>query len=265
MKPSSDSRVRGGVLILALALVGGTGCVVIDAANKNRYERQQRDAEAARQRRIADLAGAGDPAAQTLLAYALLTPSDPRQADAPRALALLEQAAAQDYGVAQAMLGDILAGSVEGFLRVPRGFPPDPRERARGITLLQREATKACFYRPGPGMYSVAPAQRLGQLLGAAGRPGEGLLWRARHILYCGGASARYLAAEVTSTRAKPELRTQALALLTLTGDAKAIAEARTTLPAEDAVAADRLADDLRRQVAASERDFPAPPRKELP
>jgi hypothetical protein len=114
-------------------------------------------------------------------------------------------------------------------------------------------------------MYSVAPAQRVGQLLGSAGRSGEALLWRARHILYCGGASARYLAAEATSTHAAPARRTEALALLTLTGDAKAVAEARATLPADDAAAADRLADDLRRQVAASERDYPAPPRKELP
>jgi hypothetical protein len=272
----SHARARGGMLMLALAFIGGTGCVVIDAANKNRYERQQRDVEAERQRRIAGLAPAakaGDPAAQTLLAYALLTPSEPKRADAPRALVLLEQAAAQDYGMAQAMLGDILTGAAAGFLRVPRRFPPDPRESARGLALLQRAATKACFYRPGPDMYSVAPAQRAGQLLGAAGRPGEALLWRARHILYCGGAGARYLAAEATSTNGAPARRTEALALLTLTGDAKAIAAARATLPAADAdadadadaAAADRLADDLRRQVAASERDYPAPPRKELP
>ena len=261
----ADSRARGGMLILALAFIGGTGCVAIDAVNKNRYARQQRDAEAARQRRIAELAGAGDPAAQTLLAYGLLTPSDPRQADAPRALSLLEKAAAQDYGMAQAILGEVLAGSAAGFLRVPRRFPPDPRESARAIALLQRASTKACFYRPGPDMYSVAPAQRVGQLLGAAGRPGESLLWRARHIVYCGGASARYLAAEATSTHAAPARRTEAMALLALTGDTKAIAEAKATLPADDAAVADRLSDDLRRQVAASERDYPAPPRKEMP
>ena len=44
----SDSRARGGMLILALAFIGGTGCVAIDAVNKNRYERQKRDAEADR-------------------------------------------------------------------------------------------------------------------------------------------------------------------------------------------------------------------------
>ena len=263
----SDSRARGAMLMLALALVGGTGCVVIDAANKNRYERQQRDAESDRQRRIAEqtrAAAQGDPEARTRLAYALLTPSDPRQADAPRAVALLEQAAAQDYGMAQAMLGEILTGSAI-MLRVPRTYPPDPRDGARGIALLQRAATKACSYRPGPGIYHVEPAQRAGQMLGATGRTDESLLWRARSILHCGGASARYLVSEATFTNTAPARRIGALALLTLTGDAAAIAEARAKLPAEDTAAADRLAADLRRQVAASERDFPAPPRKELP
>jgi hypothetical protein len=106
----------------------------------------------------------------------------------------------------------------------------------------------------------------VGQLLGAAGRPGEALLWRARHILYCGGASARYLAAEATTpTNVAPARRIEALALLTLTGDAKTIAETSAALPAADAAAADRLAADLRRKVAASERDYPAPPHKERP
>jgi hypothetical protein len=263
----SDSRARGGMLILALAFIGGTGCVAIDAVNKNRYERQQRDAEADRQRRIAEQtrgAAAGDPAARTLLAYALLTPSDPRQADAPRARDLLEQAAAQDDGMAQAMLGEILTGSA-AFLRVPHTFPPDPRDLARGIVLLQRAATKACSYRPGPGFYHVEPARRAGQMLGAAGRPGESLLWRARGILHCGDANAGYLASQAESKYIAPAHRTEALALLTLTGDTKAIAAARAALPADDAAAADRLAEDLRRQVAASERDYPAPPRKDKP
>ncbi|WP_322404209.1 hypothetical protein [Massilia luteola] len=263
----SDSRARGGMLILALAFIGGTGCVAIDAVNKNRYERQKRDAEADRQRRIAEqtpAAAAGDPAARTALAYALVSASDRRQDDAPRALALLEQAAAQDYGMAQAMLGEILTGSAV-FLHVPRRFPPDPRALTRGIALLQRAATKACSYRPGPGIYHVEPAQRAAQMLGVAGLPDESLLWRARGIVHCGGANAGYLASQAESKYIKPVERTETLALLTLTGNAKAIAEARAALPADTVAAAERLAADLRRQVAASERDYPAPPRKELP
>lgn len=251
--------------MLALALVGGTGCVVIDAANKNRYERQQRDAEADRQRRIADLtpaAGRGDPAARSALAYALLTPAGASQADVSRALALLEQAAAQDDGMAQALLGEILTGTRIGPYR---HFPATLRDIDRGTLLLRRAATKACTYRPAPGDFPHHPAMRAGQVLGRAGRADESRLWQARSILHCGRTAGVDLAWQAKSRYATSAQRTEAMALLTLTGNAKAAAEARATLPADDAAAADRLADDLRRQVAASERDYPAPPRKELP
>ena len=265
MKRLSDSRTRGAMLMLALALVGGTGCVVIDAANKSRYERQQRDAEAERQRRIADLTPAaerGDPAARSALAYALISPSDPAQADAKRALALLEQAAAQDDGMAEALLGQVLTGIRFG---VYRHFPATARDVTRGIALLRRAATKACVYRPGREFDSIEPAARVAHFLGTSGRPDESRLWHARSILHCGRSTGVDLAWQAKSAYATYPQRTEALALLILTGNAKAIAEARATLSADDAVAADRLADDLRRQVAASERDFPAPPRKELP
>ena len=261
----SDSHARGAMLMLALALVGGTGCVVIDAANKNRYERQQRDAEAGRQRRIAELTPAaerGDATARAALAYALLTPAGASQADASRALALLEQAAAQDDGMAQALLGEILTGTRIGPYR---HFPTTLRDIDRGTLLLRRAATKACAYRPAPGDFPVHPAMRVGQVLGKAGRPDESRLWQARSILHCGRTAGADLAWQAKSAYATYPQRTEALALLTLTGNAKVIAEARATLPADDAAAADRLADDLRRQVAASERDYPAPPRKELP
>jgi hypothetical protein len=260
----SDSRARGGMLILALAFIGGTGCVAIDAVNQARYRQQQHDLEAARQRRIADLAPAaerGDAAARTALAYALLTPFDAGQADGPRAQALLEQAAAQDDGMAETLLGVMLAGSRVGSYR---HFPATPQEAARGTALLQRAATKACVYRPGLSYVRIEPAQRVEQMLDAAGRRDEARLWRARRIVHC-GAAAGSLSWQVKSAQAAPAQRTEAMALLTLTGDAKAIAEARATLPAADAAAAERLAADLRRQVAASERDYPAPPRKDYP
>lgn len=261
----SDSRARGGMLILALALIGGTGCVAVDAANRARYRQQQQDEEAARRRRIADLTPAaerGDAAARAALAYALVSPSDPAQADGPRALALLEQAAAQDDGMAEALLGELLVGMRIGAYR---HFPATAQDVTRGLALLRRAATKACVYRPGPGFFSIEPAARIGQVLGSAGRPDESRLWRARSILHCGRVAGVDLAWQAKSAYATFPQRTEALALLTLTGNAKAIVEARATLPADDAAAADRLAADLRRQVAASERDYPAPPRKEHP
>lgn len=261
----SDARARGGMLILALAFVGGTGCAVIDAASQAHYRRQQQDAEAARQRRIAALAPAaerGDAAARSALAYALLSPSDDGRADAPRALALLEQAVQQDDGMTQALLGAILSGTRVGAYE----HVPAPRQDlARGTALLQRAATKACVYRPGPAYFRIEPAQRAAQILDGAGRRDEARLWRARAILHCGGANTSYLLWQAKSARLAPAQRTDALALLTLTGDAKVIAEARAALPPADAAAAERLAADLRREVAASERDYPAPSRKEQP
>lgn len=265
MKLLSDSRARGGMLILALACVGGTGCAIIDAASQAHYRQQQQDAEAARQRRIAALAPAaerGDAAARSALAYALLSPSGDGRADAPRALALLEQAARQDDGMAQALLGAILSGARVGTYQ---HVPAPPQDIARGTALLQRAATKACVYRPGPAYFRIEPAQRAAQSLAGAGRRDDARLWRARAILHCGGANASYLSWQAKSASVAPAQRIDALALLTLTGDAKACAEARSALPAEDAAAAERLAADLRRQVAASERDYPAPPRKDYP
>jgi hypothetical protein len=266
MKRLSDSRARGAMLMLALALVGGTGCVVIDAANKNRYERQQRDAEAERQRRIAALAPAaeaGDPAARTALAYTLVLTPDRKLADVPRALGLLEQASAQDYAPAQALLGEMLGG-----MRRWGGYEPfgaNPRDRARGIVLLQRAATKICVYQAGPDTFRIMPALRVAEILADDGRADESRLWRARNILHCGGGDVNHLSWQATADRATLAARIDALALLALTGNAAAIDRVKSTLSADTVAAADRLADDLRRQVAASEREFPAPPRKEHP
>jgi len=258
----SSSHARAGAIVLALAFIGGTGCAVIDAANNARYQQRLRDQEAARQRRIAALesaAAGGDPAARSELALALLSPSGPAQVDVPRALALLEQAAAQDDGLAQALLGEILVGSLP---RVRTGR----QDAERGIALLQRAATKACTYpRPGPLRLSIEPAREAGSMLSDAGRTDKSLLWRARSILHCGRTDTAALSWQAQSERASPAERIQALALLTLTGDAAAAAKASATLPAADATAAERLAADLRRRVADSERDYPAPPRKEQP
>ena len=102
-------------------------------------------------------------------------------------------------------------------------------------------------------------------MLSDAGRTDKSLLWRARSILHCGRTDTAALSWQAQSERASPAERIQALALLTLTGDAAAAAKASATLPAADATAAERLAADLRRRVADSERDYPAPPRKEQP
>jgi hypothetical protein len=49
-----------------------------------------------------------------------------------------------------------------------------------------------------------------------------------------------------------------------LTQDAERIAKAEAAMPAEEVAAARREADQLRRQVAQSEQQYPAPRRKEM-
>lgn len=265
----SSSHARAGTIVLALALIGGTGCAVIDAANNARNQKYARDQEAARQRRIAALepaAAAGDPAARSAQASVLLSAFNPAPADVLRALALLEQAAAQDDGLAQALLGDILAEPGPA-VRAARQAPRSRQEDAeRGIALLQRAATKACTYpRPKPFYPRIEPALQASRMLRVAGRADESLLWRARGILHCGSENAAALSWRAQSESFSSADRIEALALLTLTGDAAATAQARAKLPAADAATAERLAADLRRRVADSERDYPAPPRKEQP
>jgi len=267
----SSSHARAGTIVLALAFIGGTGCSVIYASNNAAYQQRLRDQETARQRRIAALepaAAAGDPAARSALAYALLSAIDPARADVQRALALLEQAAAQDDGMAQALLGDMLADP-PSEVRAARQVQSSRQEDAeRSIALLQRAATKACTYRQ-PKSFSlyprIEPALEASLMLNVAGRADESLLWRARGILHCGSENAAELSRQVQPENASLAERIGALALLTLTGDAMATAKARAKLPAADAAAAERLAADLRRRVADSERDYPAPPRKEQP
>jgi hypothetical protein len=264
----SSSHARAGTIVLALAFIGGTGCSVIYASNNAAYQQRLRDQEAARQRRIAALepaAAAGDPAARSALAFALLSASYPARVDLPRALALLEQAAAQDDGMAQALLGDLLVRP-EPEVRAARQESSREQDIERGIALLQRAATKACTYsQPTPYYSRIEPALQAGRMLSDAGRTDESLLWRARSILHCGRAETVALAWQTKSEHASSAERIGALALLTLTGNAAATAEAKARLPVADAAAAERLAADLRRRVAESERDYPAPPRKEQP
>jgi TPR repeat protein len=265
----SSSHARAGTIVLALAFIGGTGCAVVDMTNNARNQKYARDQENARQRRIAAVeqaAAAGDPAARSALASALLSAPDPAPADVQRALALLEQAVAQDDGMAQALLGDILA-EPEPAVRAARQAPRSRQEDAeRGIALLQRAATKACTYpRPKRFYPSIQPALETGRMLNVAGRADESLLWRARDILHCGGENAGALSWRAQSGSLSSADRIEALALLTLIGNPAVIANARAKLPAADAAAAERLAADLRRRVADSERDYPAPPRKGTP
>ena len=101
--------------------------------------------------------------------------------------------------------------------------------------------------------------------LTAAGRPEQARVWRARAILHCRISTPDHLQWEATNPQTEPARRADSLAILLLMRDAQAIAKARAAVPAGDFAAAERMAADLQRGIAASERDYPAPPRKEHP
>jgi len=256
---------RAGVLFLALAGIGSTGCITTAIVDNVQYRHALREQEAARQRRIAalePLAAAGDAKARVKLADELLSGPDNKEADLRRALALLAQAAAQDDGRAQGQLGEILAeGRVGNF----GALPSDLRDRERGIALLQRASTHGCRTETSGTWRGLDPALAASLGLAAAGRPEQARVWRARAILHCRISTSAHLLWEATAPRIEPARRADSLAILLLMGDAQAIAKAREAVPAGDFAAAERLAADLRREIAASERDYPAPPRKESP
>jgi len=257
-------RTRAGLLVVACALVGGTGCIttaLIDSARANDAARRH---EVLRQQRIREAtprAEAGDPAAMTALADALMDAFPAVPPDVPRARAWLERAAEAGYAPAQVRLGEML---VMGRNDAGNYGAVDPVLRARGIVWLQKAASQACSV-PGPHGRSMEAALYASRFLDIAGQAADARLWRARSVVHCGSPGADVLAARASSTGSSQQTRREALAMLMLTGDRARIEHARATLAPDDVAAAEREAAALARRVADSERDFPAPHRKDTP
>jgi len=271
-----SARTRAGFLVVALALVGGTGCLTMAAIDHVQEHNRVREREAARERRVAQLtprADAGEPAAMTALAFVLSAePVDARR-DLRRIRALLDGASRQGYVYAQAVLGEMLASG-----RMPAGatyLPAAMRDRPRGIVLLQQVASQTCLIRVAADPTSTAngygieltllPAGRVASLLELAGRNDEARVWRARSIVHCGQSGGDVVEYRATAEGAPSARRQAALAFLLLSTNTARIEAAQRGLAPDDIAAARRQADDLRRQVAESEREFPAPQHKELP
>lgn len=265
MNSLNASHARAGLFVLALALVGGTGCMTMNAIDRARVQGAMRDHEMARQQRIAALtpqAQAGDLAARTGLALALLSGREPERIDLPRALGLLSQGADQDYAPAQVALGEILVqNAVSGGVYMP--LPPALRDPARGLMLLQRAASHACIVKLDTR--AVAPASRVVEILQFEHRGAEAQVWRARSMRDCATPPPASLMYPIALSRASQADRIDAMALLLVVGDAALIAGARTKFTPEDAATAERRAADLRQRVTDSERNYPAPARKDTP
>jgi hypothetical protein len=269
------SRTRAGMLVVALALVGGTGCIttaIVQNARKNaRTNERLREEEAARQERIARLAPAaeaGDPVAETDLARALMAVPAPGQVDQQRVFTRLSKAAEQGYGPAQALLGAILvSGQIQAgnYRRVP--VAPAFQDRERGIRMLMQAATQACNFKASDyrTFSSISPAYLLGSSLTAAGQADEAMVWRARWALHCSVSGGDIFFRQIMAKNTTPPQRIQLLTLLLVTADDARIAQAEAALSAEEVAAARRDSGEFRRRLAQSIQQYPAPTRKEMP
>jgi len=273
-----SSKTRAGLLLAALTLVGGTGCYTMSRADREHSQQIVREREAVRQQRVAQLApqaAAGDPSTKVVLAFALIAAYEPDERDLQRALALLEQAAADGSAQARVMLGEML---VTGRVFRPQAYTPvrpGLRNAARGIALLKQAAMQACAVRvvgdDEAASYmnysppTVSPSSTLARYLEREGRQDEALLWHARSILHCNQDSGPGTFYGAALQALPPAQRRTLLALQLLRGDRAAIARIGAGMTPADVEGAGRAAADLRRRVAESEREYSAPTRKELP
>jgi hypothetical protein len=252
----ANERTRAGLLIVAAALIGGTGCVtamvVGNAEQEMQYNQQRQKREEKLQLENAAMrAGAerGDVEAMTWLGwYQVIGNRFGVPADAS-GVTLLEQAAARQYAPAQFLLGLLM---VEGRNGVPR-------KPARGLELLKLAATKICTVDTWPdGRPYYYPAGTLGHLYhkGNAAIPvddSEAELWMARNAAYCRDFrnSAFFPAAGLSEEQRRARL--QAWWLLS----GRKETPANTTASPET----ERELQRLRRLVRDSEAKYPAPPR----
>jgi hypothetical protein len=266
------SRTRAGLLVLALALVGGTGCITSAIVQNVQQQNRMREWDQARESRIkilTPLAEKGDAKAAVALAGELLNARDESQVDQDRVLALLSMAASKDNGPAQGMLGEIL---VEGTIPMSGyrhlALAPGYQDRERGLQLLRQAATQGCIYASVSNGYwpaEVAPALTVGRALERAGRNDEGWLWRARAAHYCGQPGIDVLTRQITSPKATSQQRIQSLALmLLLPQEGVPIAQAEAAMPAAEVGEGQREAQRLRQLVSQSEQQYPPPKRKTI-
>jgi hypothetical protein len=263
-----ERNVRAIVLVVGLALIGGTGCLTMHAIDSvqraNRERAADRKLQQERDARVAAAASkvaAGDPQAMTHVAIDLMDNKQFSGPDWDRPLALLEQAAAKGYGPAQAVLGDLLlSGRWQGRYYVYHQLPGGARV-ARGVELLKQATTWGCVFgsQGTEPQFSVDPGADLVEHFKRVNDAEQAKLWRARRFLHC----AVPYDAEVSSARyghGTPEARQRALALALLARNDTLVAEIRKGLAAPDIAAAEQGAAELRRLVAQSEQQYPAPP-----
>jgi len=260
MKANGSSPLRAGVLFLALASIGSTGCLTMALFDKGDHMKSNWEAEAAWRHRVADLkraAATGDPKAHIELVEELASgdnDSESGKRELKNALALLTQSAEQDDGPAQRLLGIYLIDvRVPGFRSIQR----DLRDHERGIYWLQRAATHGCRFKERGGSVGSDPALDVAKVMAASGRREEAVAWNTRSAIECGTDSPYSM---LTTLRAKSGDRgayVDWLALILLSQDESTIDKAKRSAPAADVSAAEQLAQSVRPRLAAIQREFP--------
>lgn len=263
-----SSRARAGMLLVAFALVGGTGCITTTmVASHVRDQRIRNEAEGARQRRIAELTPrieAGEAAPAVEMAQLLLAAREPRENDPKRALALLDRAAAQGDGPAQALLGKIVMwGRYWPESTAP--VPPNLGNSTRGLALLMQAATQACSFRAYRG-HAFDITREVADYYQRRGPEEQEKLWRARRLLHCGAKyEASSLARNIQRGALSPREQASAYAQLLLIDSHADIDAAKVHMTPDAVAAGEHEASALRALVAQSEQQYPRPTRKDMP
>lgn len=263
-------NTRAVVLLVSLMLIGGTGCItmsLIDRAQRASDDRASaRKAEKERQQRLAELgpqAAAGDVRAMTRVAVDLLNDDSFSGPDWQRALALLEQASARGDGLARAVLGEMLlegkwSSSRIGDRKLPGGAQPE-----RGLHLMKLAAGEACTYSTDSVKPYIwrKPAEGVFRYYESRKNAAQTTLWQARNILHCHNQLGfnSWSAQKGEGTEAERELM---LALELLGNDPRPVRAIKNTLGLNAIARAEASAAELRRLVAASEQQYPAPPQE---
>ena len=266
MKFDFASRSRAGILLVALALVGGTGCITSAVMSQAQHRKVMLELEDRRQQRIKalePLADAGNTDAQVFLAVNLMASYTPEKSYLPRALRLLSDAAEHQNATAQALLGDMI-GAGQSKFGERTALPREMRDPARALFLLQQAATKVCQITLYSGEYNnvyfVLPALRVSELLMQAHQPTQARLWEARRTAHCTGVPSNEKLYG-TEQKATPQQRIDSLAWHLLDArDQPRMRDLKEHMTPDDIASAERQAAELRTLVAASERQFPAPP-----
>lgn len=262
-------------MLLSLALIGGTGCItasIVTQARNDAYRREREKTEQAdSQSRItaarADAAG-GDPAASVRLALALLRPvAGVAKYDIEQALQLLDQAARQDDGRAQYVLGWIyVAGNGDSLNRDRRLAAP--ADWKRGVALLKQAAGHACTYTRDANsnrVFDVASdiSRLYRQGIDMPQDPAQADLWRARSALHCPRSypsQPRYITPTMS---AAPDALVWARLDPRTEKTRPQIDDLLKIMKPDEIAAAEAQEHRLRQAVTESERLYPAPPSRE--